>query len=988
MANIQLSINPSVKAAIFEALQAGVSDNTALIKEAEIYLKTVESTPVFHLTLVEIITNTSIDVKVRWLASVYFKNGIDRYWRKNTSNSIPEGEKTILRQKLISHINEPVLQVATQLAIIISKIARYDYPKEWPELLPSLLHLVRTEDDLVQQRALLYLHHVTKSLASKRLAGDRRAFQDLSSEMYSYVYALYSHLSQTLMQQMETSNVETVGATMEKALLCLRVMRKLTVHGFKTPHQTNSVMEFVQSLYERIKNLLQYRQVILSNESLLALCEKYLVVHCKVLRDLLDFHPFSFVPFIRMTVEFVLHYLFQPENQILLFDSFVVQCLNLIKGIVLCAEYRPAKVIEDTKEPATLEAYRIKSEVFTPDSLSLMCRQLIENYLLLSQEDLHLWETNPEEFAAEEGGEAWKYSLRPCTGCLFLSLFHEYQSILSPVLISMLNESMGLIPPNDMSRIIKKDALYNAIGLAAFELFDEVDFDRWFSQVLLQELRVKESNYRILRRRVVWLLGRWIGVKLSVDLRPLIYETVLGLMEPGEDLVIRLSSAVTLRSALDDFEFNAEQFLPYLERSFSLLFTLLKETEECETKMNVLNVMSLLIELLGNQMKPFLGTLLQLLPALWDASDEHNLLRCAIISTLVHVVKGVGSNTEDLLHCLLPVVAYSTDSEQPAHVYLLDDALALWQAMIESLSQANPQVLQLLNNMPQLLELGSENLIICCDILKAYIYLCPDEFLAMYGSRIVNVLMEQIVDMRPEGEMRVMSVIESMLVNRPETAASIVSPILPFVVSSLLDGSSTALIITSFFSAISRVVLASKDIFFQVIAEVARREKQTPEFVLDKFMTLWIDKMSSVFALEKKKLLAIALASLLTCQSDIILDKICGIFMRICETINDILPPTDSGEEIDRLVYAPGHVQADEGEEEVDNEHLKRYISTRRSVDPVFTLPLPTYFRNQITQLEAQVGSARFQDMTQTVDNETLEMMRNFLSPQPRNNQL
>ena len=71
-----------------------------------------------------------------------------------------------------------------------------------------------------------------------------------------------------------------------------------------------------------------------------------------------------------------------------------------------------------------------------------MCRQLIENYLLLSQEDLHVWETNPEEFgikivlayyyyfffstqkisfsplAAEEGGEAWKYSLRVCTEML------------------------------------------------------------------------------------------------------------------------------------------------------------------------------------------------------------------------------------------------------------------------------------------------------------------------------------------------------------------------------------------------------------------------------------------------------------------------------------------------------------------------------------------------------------------------------------------
>jgi len=59
---------------------------------------------------------------------------------------------------------------------------------------------------------------------------------------------------------METGNADIVGATMEKALLSLRVMRKLTVNGFKTPHLSNFVMEFVQSVYERIKNLLQYRK--------------------------------------------------------------------------------------------------------------------------------------------------------------------------------------------------------------------------------------------------------------------------------------------------------------------------------------------------------------------------------------------------------------------------------------------------------------------------------------------------------------------------------------------------------------------------------------------------------------------------------------------------------------------------------------------------------------------------------------------------------
>ncbi len=60
---------------------------------------------------------------------------------------------------------------------------------------------------------------------------------------------------------MEARNAEAVGATMEKALLCLRVMRKLTVYGFKAPHQSNFVMEFVHSLYERIKHLLQYRKL-------------------------------------------------------------------------------------------------------------------------------------------------------------------------------------------------------------------------------------------------------------------------------------------------------------------------------------------------------------------------------------------------------------------------------------------------------------------------------------------------------------------------------------------------------------------------------------------------------------------------------------------------------------------------------------------------------------------------------------------------------
>ena len=57
--------------------------------------------------------------------------------------------------------------------------------------------------------------------------------------------------------------------------------------------------------------------------------------------------------------------------------------------------------------------------------------------------------------------------------------------------------------------ILRKDAVYNAVGLVAFELFDEVDFDGWLVTGIKRELAVKEINYRIVRRRTIWLIGRY-----------------------------------------------------------------------------------------------------------------------------------------------------------------------------------------------------------------------------------------------------------------------------------------------------------------------------------------------------------------------------------------------------------------------------------------------------------------------------------------------
>lgn len=56
-----------------------------------------------------------------------------------------------------------------------------------------------------------------------------------------------------------------------------------------------------------------------------------------------------------------------------------------------------------------------------------------------------------------------------------MELFHEFRNILAPELVRLLASlQQQPIAPNDLPAILKKDAIYNAVGLAAFDLYDDV----------------------------------------------------------------------------------------------------------------------------------------------------------------------------------------------------------------------------------------------------------------------------------------------------------------------------------------------------------------------------------------------------------------------------------------------------------------------------------------------------------------------------------
>ncbi|XP_050649685.1 importin-11 isoform X4 [Macaca thibetana thibetana] len=974
---VSMDLN-SASTVVLQVLTQATSQDTAVLKPAEEQLKQWETQPGFYSVLLNIFTNHTLDINVRWLAVLYFKHGIDRYWRRVAPHALSEEEKTTLRAGLITNFNEPINQIATQIAVLIAKVARLDCPRQWPELIPTLIESVKVQDDLRQHRALLTFYHVTKTLASKRLAADRKLFYDLASGIYNFACSLWNHHTDTFLQQVSSGSEAVILSSLERTLLSLKVLRKLTVNGFVEPHKNMEVMGFLHGIFGRLKQFLECSRSIGTDNVCRDRLEKTIILFTKVLLDFLDQHPFSFTPLIQRSLEFSVSYVFTEVGEGVTFERFIVQCMNLIKMIVKNYAYKPSKNFEDSS-PETLEAHKIKMAFFTYPTLTEICRRLVSHYFLLTEEELTMWEEDPEGFTVEEtGGDSWKYSLRPCTEVLFIDIFHEYNQTLTPVLLEMMQTLQGPTNVEDMNALLIKDAVYNAVGLAAYELFDSVDFDQWFKNQLLPELQVIHNRYKPLRRRVIWLIGQWISVKFKSDLRPMLYEAICNLLQ-DQDLVVRIETATTLKLTVDDFEFRTDQFLPYLETMFTLLFQLLQQVTECDTKMHVLHVLSCVIERVNMQIRPYVGCLVQYLPLLWKQSEEHNMLRCAILTTLIHLVQGLGADSKNLYPFLLPVIQLSTDVSQPPHVYLLEDGLELWLVTLENSPCITPELLRIFQNMSPLLELSSENLRTCFKIINGYIFLSSTEFLQTYAVGLCQSFCELLKEITTEGQVQVLKVVENALKVNPILGPQMFQPILPYVFKGIIEGERYPVVMSTYLGVMGRVLLQNTSFFSSLLNEMAHKFNQEMDQLLGNMIEMWVDRMDNITQPERRKLSALALLSLLPSDNSVIQDKFCGIINISVEGLHDVMtedPETGTYKDCMLMSHLEEPKVTEDEEPPTEQDKRKKMLALK---DPVHMVSLQQFIYEKLKAQQEMLGEQGFQSLMETVDTEIVTQLQEFL---------
>ncbi|XP_022767781.1 importin-11-like isoform X2 [Durio zibethinus] len=896
-----MALSASDLPTVYSLLANSMSQDETIRKPAEAALSQFESRPGFCSCLMEVIAAKDLasQVDIRLMASVYFKNSINRYWRKRRDSSGISGEEKLhLKQRLLSHLREENYQTAQMLAVLISKIARFDYPREWPELFSFLVQQLQSADVLTSHRVFMILFRTLKELSTKRLTADQRNFAEISSHLFEYCWRLWQSDVQTILHGFSTisqsynSNVvewhhDDLYLTCERWLFCLKIICQLVISGFQSDakciQEIRPVKEVSPVLLNAAQSFLPY-YISFQNghpkfwDFIKRACTKLM----KVLVAIQQRHPYSFGDkcVLQPVLNFSLNKITDPEPDILSFEQFLIKCMVMAKSVFECKEYKPSVTgrvmdengvtLEQKKKNISNAVVGVLTSLLPNERIVLLCNVLIRRYFVLTASDLEEWYENPEAFHHEQDMVQWTEKLRPCAEALYIVLFENHSQLLAPIVVSILQEAMNGCPTSVTEitpGLLLKDAAYGAAAYVYYELSNYLSFRDWFNGALSLELSNDHPNMRIIHRKVALILGQWVS-EIKNDTKRAVYCALIRLLQ-DKDLSVRLAACRSLCLHIEDANFSEKDFSDLLPVCWDSCFKLVKEVQEFDSKV-------------------------------WEESSGESLLQIQLLIALQNFVVALGYQSPSCYGILLPILQKGIDVNGPDELNLLEDSMLLWEA---TLSHAPAMVQQLLAYFPCLVEILERNfdqLQVAVDIAEDYIILGGREFLSMHASNVAKLLDLIVGNVNDRGLLSTLPVIEILVQCFPMEVPPLISSTLQKLVVICLSGGddgdpSKTAVKASSAAILARILVMNTNYLAQLTSEPSLSSllQQTGAAVEDNILLclvdIWLDKVDNVSS-PQKKTFGLALSIILTLRLPQVLDKLDQI-LSVCTTV--ILGGTD-----------------------------------------------------------------------------------------------
>merc|ERR1719213_98276 len=225
----------------------------------------------------------------------------------------------------------------------------------------------------------------------------------------------------------------------------------------------------------------------------------------------------------------------------------------------------------------------------------------------------------------------------------------------------------------------------------------------------------------------------------------------------------------------------------------------------------------------------------------------------------------------------------------------------------------------------------------------------------------------------------ILRLVETWLRAGPPNTHQILEPVLVTVMTAVHTGTDYPQVMSLHLSILSRLILSSHALFSNLCLNAASKLNSNHNDVAGKVRDVWCDKMPCVTAPERRKLLALALASLLTSESPVVLSRVYLVFLNVAETLNDVTRPDEQGGIIDSLMAGVGDVVLDTDDIDYETEHdsRKRQIAMQ---DPVHTIVLKDYVQSQVNSMALQLGESNYKEIINNVDVETRDNLMEYVS--------
>ncbi|KAF9586226.1 hypothetical protein BGW38_008319 [Lunasporangiospora selenospora] len=930
----------SAREVLLSVLAEAASQDPERMKNAVTQLQQWEFTPQFNATLQDIFYDRTIDTNIRWQAIIYLKNGIDKYWRKSAKqapqvnfdsndcicptfvlldglklSAISQDEKAAIRSRLLTALDEEQKPLATQNAVLIAKVARIDFPLEWPELLTTMITIVRTSTDNET---------------------DPRA-------------RLTSHM----------------------ALKCLR---RVVVHGFPEFSKAEGPVAFFGLVLQHLEKFMSFKESIPEQCSfLITSVDAHIKLIGKFYLDLIELHPRQFIvtPGSANVLRFYWGLLAGNQNEFSVSPSqtTLIQGLLLIKKTLKDPQFI---LVDKDPEPIVVQCkHIIENEFMTLETATRLAEILITKYMRLTEDDLEEWDSSPEEWAIEEEADSWRYQLRPCAEKVFMDLLSSRRVQLSPLLVQLAGSAAN------MSDLYLKDSIYCAIGLGSHDLYGSIDFDTWLGGQLSQEVQNSDSSYRIIRRRIAWMIGRWVSVNVSKAARPTVYTIMLHLLRPEEHLAVRLAAVQNLKTCIDDWDFEPTSFAPFLEQSVQGLRLVMSQVEEPDSRMRILSCMSMIVERMDEHITPYAQQIIELLPPLWQDAVDQNLLQSAILVIMTKLVESLKSQSVGLHALVMPLIRLSVDPTQEAHVYLMEDGFELWLATLKTARHSTDELMSLVPAAVALLPEGMDQTKIMLKVLQSYLLLDADRTFQVAGPALISAIAGILGDLSSEASVAFMQFMDAVALSCPLRATGelyISTGLLNKVLSVIMAKKDTNVVLTQYLSFLARLAIEDANYLSNAVTNAGQHFGQ-PQ-LLGMLLEFWAEKFDNVSHPKHRKLHAMGLTAMIRTTNPLVLEQL----PRFVGIWGDVLNEVNENGTGDSLVYWRETQDDEDDTSEETAEVIRRRELLKR--DPVHTTNLAHYVKASLQACEQLNGGAELfqQQWLSKVDPLMLESLMPLLA--------